>query len=150
MGTKKMGRRAYERQKQLDDVHWISYQTRWHVPASWWYCHSSSASPLCVQRTLLIAETGLWRSSTQNLHANLMFSCVKPEGWYSINAKVQDFLAHLPMKLLSIHTDMLMGKRNIQQLNLKISTGTKKNYAASSVCSKLMALQLQAILPAFL
>lgn len=59
----------------------------------------------CVQRTSVIAKTGLWRSSTQSLCAVLVSSYIKPNRWYSIDA----FPSHLPTKLLSIHT-VLVGE----------------------------------------
>lgn len=54
MVTEQMGGRAYEREKQLGDIHWISYQSSWCVPAAL-LLHLLA----CVQRTLVTAETGL-------------------------------------------------------------------------------------------
>lgn len=58
MGTKKMGRRAYERQKQMMYTGLATRLAGMFLQAGD-IVSSSSASPLCDQRTLLIAETGL-------------------------------------------------------------------------------------------
>lgn len=70
-----------------------------------------------------------------------MSSCIKPGRWYSIDATLYAFPSHLPMNQLSIHVDMLVGEwKKEKYINLLKTPKHLKNYSASLVCSKLMAL----------
>lgn len=132
MGTEKMGRSVYERDKQLGDIHWIRYQTNWRVPAAGAIIRSSVSTQLCPE------DTGYsWDWAVKIRHLKSM---CKPDVFLCKAWWVHAFPSHLPMKQLSIHQLICYWESEKEK---NASTFFKKklqNYSTSLVRSKLMAL----------